>query len=137
VIAITTVAGNPAADLLQISSGRYLIQLGVAVPVSGAELFDSPSEYPRRPQAEAIAGVAENATGIAIVSISPSKGCWTGSPDDLGAHVAENLRRHRPQYRRGQIDDANARKRTRHAVLLWLKRWRLDPPRQAPHAAKE
>jgi hypothetical protein len=38
--------------------------------------------------------------------------------DHLGAEIAEDLRRHRPQHHRCQIDDPNARQRTRHDFLI-------------------
>jgi hypothetical protein len=36
--------------------------------------------------------------------------------DHVRPHVPEDLRRYRPQYRAGQIDDADSRKRSGHFV---------------------
>ena len=41
--------------------------------------------------------------------------------DDFGAEVAEDLGRHRPQYRDRQVDDANPRKRSRTCHISCIR----------------
>lgn len=77
VIAVTTFARNSAADLLQIVSVGYLMQIKVVATASGVDPLDrgiriaEPGEHlasmlAGAGETEAVAGLAENATGIAM-----------------------------------------------------------------------